>query len=205
LKRLVDVTVAFVALVLLSPLLLLLAVMSFCVLGSPVFFRQQRPGLNGKPFRLVKFRTMRNAYDAAGRPLDDAQRLTKYGRWLRATSLDELPELWNVLRGEMSLVGPRPLLMDYLPLYSAEQARRHHVRPGITGLAQVNGRNATSWDQRLAYDVWYVDHRSLALDLRIVFMTVVAVVRRADINQQGHATMERFTGSSRDGSGRGGE
>jgi len=194
-KRLFDVLVAGCALVLLSPLLALLALAVRLFLGSPVLFSQQRPGLHGRPFRMVKFRTMRDALDAQGRPLPDAERLTRFGRFLRASSLDELPELWNVLRGEMSLVGPRPLLMEYLPLYSPEQARRHEVRPGITGWAQVNGRNALSWEDKFALDVWYVDHRSFGLDLRILALTVWRVLRPQGISQAGHATAEPFRGS----------
>ncbi len=163
-------------------------------LGSPVLFTQVRPGLHGKPFRMVKFRTMTDARDATGALLTDAQRLTPFGRFLRASSLDELPELWNVLRGEMSLVGPRPLLMEYLPLYSPEQARRHKVRPGITGWAQVNGRNAISWADKFALDVWYVDNHSLWLDLRILWLTVRKVVVRDGISAEGEATMPRFEG-----------
>ena len=196
LKRSVDVVLAFTTLVLLSPLLLAVAACVRVALGSPVLFRQQRPGRGGQPFTLVKFRTMRDASDAHGRPLDDAARLTNFGRLLRATSIDELPELWNVLRGDMSLVGPRPLLMEYLPRYTAEQRRRHDVRPGITGWAQVHGRNATSWDDRFAYDVWYVDHHSVWLDVRILLATVRQVFTADGIAQPGHATMPRFTGRS---------
>jgi len=165
-------------------------------MGSPVIFRQERPGLHGRPFRMIKFRTMRNATDAAGNPLPDAQRMTRVGTFLRSSSIDELPELWNVLRGEMSLVGPRPLLMEYLPLYSPEQARRHDVKPGITGWAQINGRNALSWDEKFALDVWYVDNRSFLLDLKILALTVKKVVVREGISQQGQATMEKFRGSA---------
>lgn len=199
-KRLFDVVVALLALLALAPLLLAIALAVKLFLGAPVLFSQQRPGLHGRPFRLVKFRTMRDAVDARGRPLPDAERLTRFGRFLRASSLDELPELWNVLRGEMSLVGPRPLLMEYLPLYSPEQARRHEVRPGITGWAQVNGRNALSWEDKFALDVWYVDHRSMVLDLRILVLTVWRVLRPQGISQAGHATAEPFRGSGpRDG------
>jgi lipopolysaccharide/colanic/teichoic acid biosynthesis glycosyltransferase len=164
-------------------------------LGRPVLFTQVRPGLHGKPFKMVKFRTMTDARDANGVLLPDAQRLTPFGSFLRASSLDELPELWNVLKGEMSLVGPRPLLMEYLPLYTPEQARRHAVRPGITGWAQVNGRNAISWDDKFALDVWYVDHRSLWLDVRILWRTVRKVLVRDGISAEGHATVENFKGS----------
>lgn len=193
-KRIMDATLAATLLLLLAPLLAALALLVRARLGRPVLFRQQRPGLHGAPFELVKFRTMRDAVDAHGLPLSDAERLTGFGRWLRSTSLDELPELWNVLRGDMSLVGPRPLLAEYLSLYSAEQARRHEVRPGLTGWAQVNGRNAIPWPERLALDVWYVDHVSLWLDLRILGRTVRNVLRREGIAQEGQATVERFRG-----------
>lgn len=195
-KRALDIVVSVVALALFAPVL---AVVALCVrfaLGSPVLFRQTRPGLHGAPFTLVKFRTMRDAVDGHGRPLNDAERLTQFGRLLRSTSLDELPELWNVLRGEMSLVGPRPLLMEYLPRYSAQQQRRHDVRPGITGWAQVNGRNASSWDERFAHDIWYVDNHSVVLDVRILFRTVKQVFVAEGISQAGHATMPQFTGQS---------
>lgn len=193
-KRLFDLLLSLGGLVVLSLPLLLLWILVHRRLGSPVLFRQVRPGLHGQPFMMVKFRTMTDERGADGELLPDAQRLTAFGRFLRASSLDELPELWNVLRGEMSLVGPRPLLMEYLPLYSPEQARRHEVRPGITGWAQVNGRNAVSWDERFKLDVWYVDHRSLWLDLRILWLTVRKVIVREGINAQGEATMPRFTG-----------
>jgi lipopolysaccharide/colanic/teichoic acid biosynthesis glycosyltransferase len=194
-KRAFDVVVASVALVVLSPVLLVVAVLIRRKLGSPVFFSQVRPGRGGRPFRMVKFRTMRDAIDRDGQPLPDAARLTAFGAKLRATSLDELPELWNVVRGDMSLVGPRPLLMQYLPLYSAEQARRHAVRPGVTGWAQVNGRNAISWSQKFALDVWYVDNRSFALDLRILWLTVRKVLVRDGISADGEATMPPFSGA----------
>jgi lipopolysaccharide/colanic/teichoic acid biosynthesis glycosyltransferase len=193
-KRALDAAAAGTALLLLSPLLAAVAVAVRVNLGSPVLFSQVRPGLHGRPFRLVKFRTMRDAAGPDGQPLPDAERLTPFGRFLRASSLDELPELWNVLRGEMSLVGPRPLLTEYLPLYSPWQARRHEVRPGLTGWAQVNGRNALTWKERLELDVWYVEHRSLALDLRILLRTVATVFARRGISHAGHATMERFRG-----------
>ena len=166
-------------------------------LGSPVLFRQQRPGLHGQPFMMLKFRTMIDAVDRDGQQLPDAERLTPFGRWLRASSLDELPELLNILRGDMSLVGPRPLLMRYLPLYSPEQARRHDVRPGLTGWAQINGRNALSWEEKFALDQWYVEHRSFLLDLRILWLTALKVVKREGISSAGEATMPPFTGSSR--------
>lgn len=193
-KRLFDILLSACGLLVLAVPLLALAWQVRRKLGSPVLFTQIRPGLHGKPFRMVKFRTMTDARDASGALLPDAQRLTPFGRFLRASSLDELPELWNVLRGEMSLVGPRPLLMEYLPLYSAEQARRHEVRPGITGWAQVNGRNAISWEDKFALDVWYVDHRSLWLDLRILWLTVRKVLVRDGISAAGEATMPRFEG-----------
>jgi len=194
-KRVFDLVVATVALALLAPLMLAVAVAVRLGLGTPVWFVQERPGRHGVPFRMVKFRTMRDALDAAGRPLPDGERLTRLGKFLRAASLDELPELWNVLRGEMSLVGPRPLLMEYLPRYSAEQARRHEVKPGITGWAQVNGRNALSWEEKFRLDVWYVDHASLWLDLEIIALTLWKTIKRDGISQSGHATMPDFLGS----------
>lgn len=195
-KRLFDLAGASLLVAMLSPLLLVTAVLVRWQLGAPVLFRQIRPGFGARPFELWKFRTMRNVHGADGTPLPDAERLTSFGRFLRVTSLDELPELLNVLRGEMSLVGPRPLLTEYLPLYSMEQARRHEVRPGITGWAQVNGRNALDWPARLTLDVWYVDHRSFGLDLKILGLTLWKVVRREGINQPGQATMRRFTGGT---------
>ena len=195
-KRLLDAGVALVALVVLAPILALVALAVRVFLGAPVLFRQRRPGLHGSPFMLFKFRTMRSVPAGQDAAVPDHLRLTRFGQWLRSTSLDELPELWNVLRGDMSLVGPRPLLMEYLPLYSAEQARRHDVPPGITGWAQVNGRNAVSWEDKFRFDVWYADHVSLALDLRILAATVRSVVRREGISQAGHVTAERFTGSA---------
>lgn len=193
-KRVFDLLACVLGLLLLALPLALLAWQVRRKLGSPVLFTQVRPGLHGKPFRMVKFRTMTDERDASGALLPDGQRLTPFGRFLRASSLDELPELWNVLRGEMSLVGPRPLLMEYLPLYSPEQARRHGVRPGITGWAQVNGRNAISWADKFALDVWYVDHRSLFLDMRILWLTVRKVLVRDGISAAGEATMPRFEG-----------
>jgi lipopolysaccharide/colanic/teichoic acid biosynthesis glycosyltransferase len=194
-KRAFDVVATSLALIVLAPLMLALAGLVLLKLGRPVLFAQRRPGLHGRPFTLYKFRTMRNA-DSRGEPLPDELRLTNFGRFLRRTSLDELPELFNVLTGDMSLVGPRPLLMEYLPLYTAQQARRHEVRPGITGWAQVNGRNAISWDQKFEYDTWYVDNHSFLMDLRILAMTVVQVFRRQGISHGDHATMPKFTGSS---------
>ncbi|MGO4606558.1 sugar transferase [Variovorax sp. 2RAF20] len=194
-KRLFDIMLACLALLLLGLPLLFLTWQVRRKLGSPAFFRQTRPGLHGRPFNMVKFRTMTDARGVDGQLLPDADRLTPFGRFLRASSLDELPELWNVLKGDMSLVGPRPLLMDYLPLYSAEQSRRHEVRPGITGWAQVNGRNALSWDEKFKLDVWYVDHRSLWLDIKILWLTVRKVLVRDGISAAGEATMPRFVGS----------
>jgi len=196
-KRGLDIVLSALGLVVLSPLLVTLMVVALCIQGRPIFFMQKRPGLNGQPFDLIKFRTMRDAFDEHGNLLPDAERLTRFGQFLRRTSLDELPELWNVLRGDMSLVGPRPLLMEYLPLYNDEQARRHEVRPGITGWAQVNGRNAISWEEKFALDVWYVDNRSIGLDLKILLMTFISVLRRQGINQPGHATMEYFCGTGK--------
>jgi lipopolysaccharide/colanic/teichoic acid biosynthesis glycosyltransferase len=193
-KRLFDFVAALLALMLFALPLLVLALLIRRKLGSPVMFKQARPGLHGKPFKMVKFRTMTDERGPDGALLPDAQRLTPFGRFLRASSLDELPELWNVFCGEMSLVGPRPLLMEYLPLYSPEQARRHEVRPGITGWAQINGRNAISWTDKFALDVWYVDHRSLWLDVRILWMTVRKVLVRDGISAAGEATMPRFEG-----------
>jgi lipopolysaccharide/colanic/teichoic acid biosynthesis glycosyltransferase len=194
-KQCFDLVVAVVALLALAVPLLVLVWLVRSKLGSPVLFRQVRPGLHGRPFEMVKFRTMTDERGADGALLPDAQRLKPFGRFLRASSLDELPELWNVIKGDMSLVGPRPLLMEYLPLYTPAQARRHEVRPGITGWAQVNGRNAISWEEKFALDVWYVDHRSLWLDLRIVWMTLLKVLVRDGISAVGEATMPRFTGS----------
>jgi lipopolysaccharide/colanic/teichoic acid biosynthesis glycosyltransferase len=193
-KRLLDIVVAATALMFLAVPMLLLATLVMIRLGRPVFFVQARPGLGRRVFRIIKFRTMTDARDSNGQLLPDAQRLTPFGDFLRSTSLDELPELWNVLIGDMSLVGPRPLLMEYLPLYSAEQARRHDVRPGLTGWAQVNGRNTLSWEQKFALDLWYVDNRSMLLDLRILWLTLSSVIRRRGINASGDATMPKFSG-----------
>lgn len=194
-QRIFDIFAACIGLIVFSPVLIIVAILVGRQMGKPVLFRQTRPGLHGVPFRMIKFRTMRDAVDASGVPLPDAARLTRLGRFLRSSSLDELPELWNVLKGEMSLVGPRPLLMEYLPLYSAEQARRHEVRPGVTGWAQVNGRNALSWEDKFALDLWYVENRSLWLDLKIVWMTIRKVIKRDGISAEGEATMPKFTGS----------
>lgn len=195
LKRTFDFVASAAGLLLLSPLLLVLSGLIRIFLGSPVLFRQERPGLHGRLFTCLKFRTMTDKRDANGQLLPDADRLTKFGQFLRSSSLDELPELMNVLRGEMSLVGPRPLLAKYLERYTPEQMRRHEVRPGITGWAQINGRNAASWDQKFAYDLWYVDNQSFWLDLKILFLTIWKTVRREGISQPGHATMQEFTGS----------
>jgi lipopolysaccharide/colanic/teichoic acid biosynthesis glycosyltransferase len=196
-KRIFDFCVALTALVLLAPMIAIVALLVRVKLGSPVLFRQERPGLNGRIFTLLKFRSMRDAVDAHGHPLPDSERLPPFGRFLRSTSLDELPELWNVLKGEMSLVGPRPLLVKYLPLYTPEQARRHDVRPGITGLAQVNGRNRQSWEERFSVDVWYVDNRTFWLDLKILVRTVFKVLARHDVADTGggHVTKGEFTGA----------
>jgi len=199
-KRVFDIIVSGILLVLLAPVLAVLALLVRWQLGSPVLFRQTRPGKDAKPFEMLKFRTMRDVRDRHGRPLPDAERLTPFGRFLRATSLDELPELWNVLKGDMSLVGPRPLLVEYLPLYSAEQARRHEVRPGITGWAQVNGRNALSWEDKFRLDIWYIDNRSFRLDMKIIALTVARVLSRSGIAADGEATMPRFTGRQNGGS-----
>lgn len=194
-KRFLDLLVATSALLLLAPVLLVLMLLIRIKLGSPVLFTQMRPGLHGKPFRMLKFRSMTSACDDNSQLLPDEQRLTPFGARLRATSLDELPGLWSVLKGDMSLVGPRPLLMEYLPLYSPEQARRHEVRPGITGWAQVNGRNAISWEEKFALDVWYVDNQSLWLDLKVLLLTVKKVFVREGISAAGEATMSKFTGN----------
>lgn len=195
-KRAFDLLIACTALLLLAPLLLLLAWLVRVNLGSPVLFRQQRAGWRGRPLLICKFRTMTDARDAAGNLLPDEARLTSFGKFLRASSLDELPELWNVLQGEMSLVGPRPLLLKYLERYSPEQMRRHEALPGITGWAQINGRNALTWEQKFRLDVWYVDHQSFWLDLKILALTVVKILRHEDINQPGQATVEEFTGNN---------
>ena len=194
-KRLFDILVAATLLLLTLPLMLATALAVRLALGDPVLLRQTRPGKGGIPFLFFKFRTMTEERDGAGRLLSDERRLTPFGRWLRATSLDELPQLVNVLKGDMSLVGPRPLLMEYISLYSPQQARRHEVRPGITGWAQVNGRNALSWEERFRLDVWYVDHRSLLLDLRILLLTVLRVFQARGVAQSGQATMSKFTGT----------
>lgn len=198
-KRLFDILLASPGLILLSPLLLLVGLLVRVRMGSPVIFQQIRPGLNGKPFFVYKFRTMKEVYDTQGQLLPDHQRLTRLGRFLRALSLDELPELLNVLRGEMSLVGPRPLLMQYLDRYTPEQARRHEVLPGMTGWAQVNGRNAITWEEKFRYDVWYVDHWSLKLDIKILFLSLLVVIRREGIDHPGNATTNEFMGMEENG------
>ena len=195
LKRGFDFCVALALLAAALPVMAVLAVLIRAALGSPFLFRQQRPGLNARPFMLYKFRTMTDQRDKNGTPLPDEVRLTALGGFVRRLSLDELPQLFNVVKGDMSLVGPRPLLMEYLPLYTPEQARRHSVRPGITGWAQVNGRNAVEWDERFRHDVWYVDHHSFLLDLRILWLTLLRVLHADGINQPGMATMSKFTGS----------
>jgi lipopolysaccharide/colanic/teichoic acid biosynthesis glycosyltransferase len=194
-KRVLDVSAALVLLAILAPVLLVVSMLIACSMGRPILFKQRRPGLHGHVFTLLKFRTMTDARASDGRQLPDAERLTRVGRLIRATSLDELPQLWNVLRGDMSLVGPRPLLLAYLDRYTPRQARRHEVRPGITGWAQVNGRNAISWEDKLEMDAWYVDHNSLALDLKILLLTLVRVVRRDGISQKDEATVSEFMGS----------
>lgn len=194
-KRVIDFAISLMALILLLPLIIFVAILIFLFIGRPVLFSQERPGHDERLFRLYKFRTMTNERDSDGELLPDSERMTALGRFLRRTSIDELPTLWNVLKGDMSLVGPRPLLVEYLPLYSDEQRRRHEVRPGITGWAQVNGRNAISWEEKFRYDVWYVDNASIRLDFRILLMTSAKVVRREGISQPGQATMSRFTGS----------
>ena len=193
-KRGLEFIIALIGVILASPILLIIAILVRIKLGSPIFFRQARVGLNGEIFEMVKFRTMKDAYDAEGNLLPDEERLTAFGSFLRKSSLDELPELWNVLKGDMSLVGPRPLLVEYLPLYSEEQMKRHNVRPGITGYAQVNGRNNISWAKKFELDVYYVENFSLWLDIKILFQTVAKVLGQADINQEGNATVERFNG-----------
>ena len=194
-KRLFDIVASASGLIILSPVFLILAYLIRKNLGAPVFFTQERPGKDGKPFKMIKFRSMRDAVDKDGKPLSDSERLTPFGKKLRAASLDELPELWNVLKGDMSLVGPRPLLMSYLPLYNDFQFRRHEMRPGVTGWAQVNGRNAISWDEKFAYDIWYIDHFSLWFDMKILFLTIKKVFIKEGISAEGEATMPYFTGN----------
>ncbi|MBQ2796339.1 MAG: sugar transferase [Tidjanibacter sp.] len=196
-KRFFDFWIALIALIIISPLLLVVAIwLHFANKGAGAFFFQERPGKNAKIFKIIKFKTMTDERDAEGKLLPDAQRLTRVGKFVRSTSIDELPQLINVLKGDMALIGPRPLLVEYLPLYSAEQARRHEVRPGISGWAQCNGRNAISWTDKFKLDVWYVDHCSLATDLKVIFTTVKKVLQRADINSETAATMEAFNGTN---------
>lgn len=202
LKRLFDLFAAIVGSIFLFPIILIVSILVRLKLGSPILFRQQRPGKHGKIFQMYKFRTMTDEKDASGVLLPDSVRLTSFGKFLRSTSLDELPELWNVLKGDMSIVGPRPLLVEYLERYTSEQARRHEVRPGITGWAQINGRNAISWEEKFAYDVWYVDHHSLWLDLKIIFRTVFNVFNRSGISADAHATMPKFMGNEMTGTQR---
>ena len=197
-KRLFDIIASASGLIFLSPVFLILIYLIRKNLGEPVFFTQERPGKDGKPFKMIKCRSMRDAVDKDGNPLPDSERLTPFGKKLRATSLDELPELWNVLKGDMSLVGPRPLLMSYLPLYNEFQYRRHEMRPGVTGWAQVNGRNALSWDEKFAHDIWYIDHYSFWLDMKILFLTVKKVFIKEGISAEGEATMPYFTGNDTD-------
>ncbi len=194
-KRIFDLSFSFLAIILLSPVIVILYILIRLKLGAPVLFTQVRPGINGEPFKMIKFRTMADVRDCNGNLLPDSERLTKFGATLRSSSLDELPGLWNVLKGEMSLVGPRPLLMDYLPLYNEEQIRRHNVKPGITGWAQVNGRNALSWEDKFKFDVWYVDNQSFFLDIKILLLTIKKVFIREGISADGEATMPRFTGT----------
>jgi len=194
-KRVFDIIFTAIGLLLLAPVFAVVAIQVFHKLGSPVLFRQVRPGKHGKPFDMIKFRTMRDAIDMDGNLLPDSERITPFGSLLRSSSLDELPELWNVLKGDMSLVGPRPLLMEYLPLYSKEQYRRHETRPGVTGWAQINGRNAISWEEKLKYDVWYVENQSFWLDLKIIWKTIKKVIAREGISADGEVTMPKFTGN----------
>lgn len=195
-KRFFDLVLSSIGLLALSPIIFILVIFIARNLGRPIIFEQMRPGLNGKSFNMIKFRTMKDAYDELGKPLPDNMRMTRFGRFLRSSSLDELPGLWCVLKGDMSLVGPRPLLIEYLPLYSKEQTRRHNVRPGITGWAQVNGRNAISWDDKFKFDIWYVENQSFWLDIKILFLTVKKVFVREGISAEGEATMSKFTGSN---------
>jgi lipopolysaccharide/colanic/teichoic acid biosynthesis glycosyltransferase len=197
-KRLLDIIMSAIILILASPFLLLTAVLIFLSYGAPIFFTHERPGKGGQPFKLIKFRSMRDARDQEGNILPDAERITRFGQFIRRTSIDELPEFYNVLRGDMSLVGPRPLLMQYLQRYSAEQARRHDVLPGVTGWAQINGRNAISWDDKFKYDLWYIDHWTFWLDIKIIFLTIWKVLKGDGISQPGRATMDEFMGNSDD-------
>ena len=196
-KRFFDLLVSILILIILTPVFLLTYLMVRVMMGSPVIFSQMRPGLNEKPFRLYKFRSMKNVFDINGNLLNDALRLDRFGKFLRASSLDELPALWNVIKGDMSLVGPRPLLIEYLPLYNERQARRHEVKPGITGLAQINGRNAISWEDKFVLDIWYVDHRSFWLDVKILLITIKKVLMRDGVSEMGEVTMSKFTGNKK--------
>jgi len=195
-KRVFDFTLAAVSIIILAPLMILIALLVFLKLGAPVFYRQVRPGLHGKSFELFKFRSMLDAFDEEGKPLPNDQRITRFGQLLRSLSLDELPELWNILKGDMSFVGPRPLLMDYLSLYNERQSRRHEVRPGLTGWSQINGRNSISWEEKFEFDIWYVENASFCLDLKIIRTTFLKVVRREGISHEGDVAMPRFRGSS---------
>ncbi len=197
LKRLLDIIIASTALIILSPLYVFVAYKVKKNLGSPVLFRQVRPGLHGKPFEMIKFRTMKDAVDAQGNPLPDSERLTPFGKMLRSTSLDEMPELWNVIKGDMSVVGPRPLLAEYLPLYTAEQAKRHHVRPGMTGHAQVNGRNAIGWEEKFKLDTWYAENHSIWLDFKIMLKTIKVVFIRENVNDESGHSMPKFKGNGK--------
>lgn len=194
-KRLFDIVVSILGLIVLLPIICVIGVVIFLQLGNPVLFRQKRPGFGGEVFEIIKFRSMHNAVDSEGKLLSDSERLTSFGKFLRSTSLDELPGLWNVLKGDMSLVGPRPLLIEYLPLYNDVQRRRHNVRPGVTGWAQVNGRNALSWQEKFELDVWYVENQSFWLDIKILLLTVIKVIDREGISSRNHETMEKFTGN----------
>jgi lipopolysaccharide/colanic/teichoic acid biosynthesis glycosyltransferase len=196
LKRAVDILLSLIAMIILLPFMIIISVIVYFKLGAPIFFIQERPGLNGKTFKIIKFRSMLNSIDKNGKMLSEAERLTKFGKALRSTSLDELTELINVLKGDMSLVGPRPLLVEYLPLYSERQSKRHNARPGITGWAQVNGRNAISWEKKFELDIWYLENQSLLLDFKIIFMTIGKVLNRVGINQDDSITMDRFTGEN---------
>lgn len=198
-KRSLDLFLSLTGFIFLLPVLLIVAFLIRKNLGAPIFFTQVRPGIDGKPFKMIKFRTMKDAVDKNGEPLPDSERLTRFGKILRATSLDELPELWNVIKGDMSLVGPRPLLMEYLPLYNERQSARHNVRPGITGWAQVNGRNAISWEEKFELDVWYVENQSLFLDIKILFLTLKKVIVKEGISATNEATMSKFMGEKKNG------
>ena len=196
-KRLFDVVFSVIFLFLFAPIMVFIAFLVYLNIGKPILFKQTRPGLNSSPFNMVKFTTMTNIFDDKGNLLDDEERLTSFGKFLRSTSLDELPELWNILKGDMSFIGPRPLLVDYLPLYSSEQLRRHEVKPGVTGWAQINGRNSISWDEKFILDIWYVDNVSFWLDIKILLITIKKVILRKDISKEGMATMSKFQGSNK--------